>query len=363
MNQKPVLTQLNNGILSGPNAMPLKDLNSDNDDSFAQNRALFQKSYVKPINLSIKQTTQSIEQRRAPGIQHGFIIQGGATVNQKKWIGGNRDSSQVTKNRRVNTTGTIISNTGQQSFTNIRDNNTRIDALARVRGGGYMVPPKVTQKNVQPINTTLLPTYYRIISAGYQAYHNSNNQEIMNAAGMYPGFYTYTQSNTAGTPIVSPDSFARSYNILVINTDTGSTSTKRFDIFGYKTNEDLMISYLDNLSENDIVIIATYDEPSKTDSEPRAQKTLSQEFVSKIQEFGASSDFGSYDGTYEGSSLPSSVGFLQYRSAYVLVGSKGLGVGNGIERHKGNITSDPAALIDMRIAVQNGTYRLINSNV
>jgi len=155
MDQQPILTQLNNSILSGQNAMPLKDLTSNNEDSFAQNRSLFQKSYNKPIDLSVKQNTIITEQRRAPGIQHGFIIQGGATVNQKKWIGGNRDSSQVTKNRRVNTTGSILSNTGPQSFTNITDNNTRIDALARVRGGGYMVPPKVTQKNINSNNIFL----------------------------------------------------------------------------------------------------------------------------------------------------------------------------------------------------------------
>lgn len=148
ISQQPILEQLNNGILSSKNAMPLKDLTSDNADSFAMNRSIFQKSYIKPVDLSIPQVTQTIIQRQSPGIQHGFNIQGGATVNQKKWIGGNRDSSQITKNRRVQSTGKILSNTGPQSFNNISDNNTRIDALARVRGGGYMVPPKVTHKNM-----------------------------------------------------------------------------------------------------------------------------------------------------------------------------------------------------------------------
>ena len=149
ISQQPILEQLNNGILSSPNAMPLKDLTSDNADSFAMNRSIFQKSYIKPMNLSIPQVTQTIIQRQSPGIQHGFNIQGTATVNQKKWIGGNRDSSQITKNRRVQSTGKILSNTGPQSFTNTSDNNTRINALARVRGGGYIVPKKITQKNVQ----------------------------------------------------------------------------------------------------------------------------------------------------------------------------------------------------------------------
>ena len=149
ISQQPILKQLNNGILSTNNAMPLKDLTSDNTDSFSQNRLLFQKSYVKPTNLSIVQSTQPVIQRQSPGIQHGYNIQGTATVNQKKWIGGNRDSSQVTRVRRVQSTGQILNATGPQSFTNTSDNNTRIDALARVRGGGYMVPKKVSQKNVQ----------------------------------------------------------------------------------------------------------------------------------------------------------------------------------------------------------------------
>jgi len=150
ISQQPILEQLNNGILSGRNAMPLKDGTSDNADSFAMNRSIFQKSYIKPIDISVEQTTNTIIQRQSPGIQHGFNIQGGATVPQKKWIGGNRDSSQVTRFRRIQTTGQVLSVTGPQSFKNTSDNNTRIDALARVRGGGYMVPPKVTQKNLTP---------------------------------------------------------------------------------------------------------------------------------------------------------------------------------------------------------------------
>ena len=62
---------------------------------------------------------------------------------KKKWIGGNRDSSNVVMQRRQNAIITKNNTPGPQTV-NTSDNNVRIDALARVRGGGYTVPPKVT---------------------------------------------------------------------------------------------------------------------------------------------------------------------------------------------------------------------------
>jgi hypothetical protein len=355
ISQQPILEQLNNGILSGQNAMPLKDLTSDNADSFAQNRSLFQKSYTKSIDLSIPQITETTIQRKAPGIQHGFNIQGGATVNQKKWIGGNRDSSQITKNRRVQTTGKILSNTDNQSFKNISDNNTRIDALARVRGGGYMVPPKVTQKNVIPTNI-ITPAYYRIVSAGNDAISNSNS-----ATGVLPGFYKYTPANSSGIPIKNTlNGFQRSYNVLTIDKTTGDTNTSNYDIFGNNetdasANVTSMINYLSSLDINKNVIIATYDEPSRSGG-----AAIPANLITAIQNIGASSNFG-------GSTQTPVPGFLEYRSAYILVGSPGLGTGNGLEYYKGvnNLPTggDPSAFIDLRIAILNGEYTKIYSSV
>jgi len=66
----------------------------------------------------------------------------------KKWIGGNRDASQVARNRRVNAIGNGSFNANNQpfSFKTNRDVNVTRDALTRVRGGGSTVPKKVTQK-------------------------------------------------------------------------------------------------------------------------------------------------------------------------------------------------------------------------
>lgn len=350
MNQQPLPKQINNGILYGRNAMPLKDLTSDNTDSFAQNRTIFQKSYVPPVDLSVPQVTQTIIQRQAPGIQHGFNIQGGATVNQKKWIGGNRDSSQITRNRRVNTTGKIQSTLGEQSFTNKSDNNTRNEALARVRGGGYTVPPKVTQKNVQQPIVNNIPTdptkYYRIVSAGLNALTNS-----LNTTGVQPGFYTYTPTNMTGTRIFNstsvPIGFYRSYNVLTINKTTGITDFRNFDVFGLQANADTMANYLTSLDINTIVIVATFDEPSISQG-----GILPTSLVTAIQNIGGSSDYGTVTD-----------GFIQYRSAYILVGSPGLGVDNGLEFYKGAVLNDPDAFIDVRISVFEGEYTKIYSSI
>jgi hypothetical protein len=147
--ERPILTQLNNGITRATNGMPLKDLTSDNQTSFEMNRTLFTKSYVAKPNFRSMTLGKSIIQRNAAGIQHSAVIDGPKTVLQKKWIGGNRDASSIVANRRKNTTGQVMSFVGPSSFVNVSDNTTRINALARVRGGGARVPIGVTHKNVK----------------------------------------------------------------------------------------------------------------------------------------------------------------------------------------------------------------------
>jgi hypothetical protein len=152
MNGKPIINELNNGTLSTIHAMPLKGINSDNTESFAIDRNLFEKAYQPPIDFSKKQTTRSFFQRHTPAIHNGFVIDGPKSVQQKKWIGGNRDSSSVTRNRRINSTGSILSKTGPQSFNTVKDTTTYIDALSRVRGAGYRTPIMVGYKNVKTFN-------------------------------------------------------------------------------------------------------------------------------------------------------------------------------------------------------------------
>lgn len=152
MDGQPIRTEINNGVLSSTNAMPLKNLTSDNTQSFSNNRQLFQNAYQPPVNYSLTQTTLSFFQRSTGALPHGYVVDGPKSVFQKKWIGGNRDASQTAMRRRMNSTGASMTATGPQSFNTINDTTTRINALARVRCAGSRVPIGVTHKNVTSFN-------------------------------------------------------------------------------------------------------------------------------------------------------------------------------------------------------------------
>jgi hypothetical protein len=347
MNQVPVPQQSNNGILNTTHAMPQKELTSDNDSSFGMNRSLFQKSYQPPVNFMQFQMSYSKIQRQSPAIQHGYVLDGPKSVGQKKWIGTNRDASDIINRKRVNATGSQLNKSGPQSFKNPNDNNPRIDALARVRGSGYRVPPKVTNR---PVKNP--PTYYRIISIG-------NNS----SSSVSPGFYRYTQNNPSLTALANvqmsaPNQFRRSYNVLTIDRITGETTFTNYDIFGdvSNTNTNAMITQINSLTSSVIVIVSTYDEPRST---ANAAQPLTQLFVDAMKRCGASASFGSSNGTYTPGSYN---GFIYYRSAYILVGIPGVGVGGGLERYVGGniLDGDPNARIDLRISVTNGQYSYVS---
>ena len=346
--------------------MPLKDLTSDNDASFELSRKLFNKAYQPDINYNTAPVGRSFFQRREPAIHNGFIVDGPKSVQQKKWIGGNRDASQITANRRRTTTGETMNYSGPQSFTNPKDNNPRIDALARVRGGGASVPPKVAARPVTYYNGPTIIQYYRIVSAGlnataiisggtatgYVKYASSS------AYNLSPGIYSYTNIIPTQKPLynVLPlGTFGRSYNVLVIDKATGATAFNRFDVFGYLSSATAMATYLNSLPSTVIVIIATYDEPANTNSQTTGQYISSTTpidntgFIAAVRRCGASSYFGN----------PSQ---MFYRSAYVLVGTPGIGQGKGLEKFAGgNIADgDPGAVVDLTIYFANGQYTYVS---
>ena len=339
---RPIINQLNNGLLSSINAMPAKDSTSDNTGI---DRRLFTRTYQPRINFSVGQITRSIEQRRSPAIEHGFIIDGPKSVQQKKWIGGNRDASSVTKARRSSSTGSTMTAPGPTSFFS-KEKNSRIEALARCRGGGASVPPKVTGKifNFDSNTPELdLRDYYRIISAGLAAYSNS-----FNYSGIVSGFYSYTPQNLVGTPIRNTvtGGFQRSYNVMTIDRTTGVTVNTTYDVFGTAGQALALENYLNGLSSTVIVVVAGYDEPRYTMGGP-----LPAGLITAMQNCGASTNFGS---------VPS--GFITYRSSYILVGIPGCGTGNGLEKYRGLdiVGGDPNAFLDLRFSVLNGEYTYIS---
>jgi hypothetical protein len=109
-----------NGILSSSYAMPFKEDNADGQNSFSMGRQVYY------------ETTRANE---------SFTPQ---IMQQKKWIGGNRDASQRTTDARTNAIGlgSMNPNGGPTSFKNIADNNTERNARQRARSGGAVAPLK-----------------------------------------------------------------------------------------------------------------------------------------------------------------------------------------------------------------------------
>lgn len=126
------LHDTNNGVLTGMKAMPQKDLTSDGESTFEIGRQVYMRTLPNAIQPHLSQT--------------------------KKWYG-NRDASQIVANRR-NTQiglGSLNASGKPMSFTSIKDVNTVNDALARVRGGGAVAPPKKSANKHNAPTPTFLP--------------------------------------------------------------------------------------------------------------------------------------------------------------------------------------------------------------
>jgi len=119
MFQTFIINDLDNGALTGVKAMPQKDSTSDSQSTFSMGRQVFSNTYTTNI----------------PSVEK---------FNQKKWIGGNRDASDVTTRNRNNRigNGSLNSSGALISFTTYKDVNTVNDALTRVRAGGAVAPAK-----------------------------------------------------------------------------------------------------------------------------------------------------------------------------------------------------------------------------
>ena len=126
ISMKPILTDINNAVLTSPRAMPLKDSTSDGTSTFAMGRRDFRMSLVADTRVQ----SQNL---------------------QKKWIGGNRDASQIVDNRRINSQASSLNSNGQKiAFTSKNDPNTVRDALVRCRNAGSAVPAKCIHKYSNP---------------------------------------------------------------------------------------------------------------------------------------------------------------------------------------------------------------------
>lgn len=111
---KWTIQNINNAVLTADNAMPLKDITSNNEGRFQMDRLRFIESI--------------------PNVVHA----------ENKWMGESRDASDVMRRRRAGAVGkgTFNANNNQFSFTNPNDKNSRNSALRRVRAGGSVAPAK-----------------------------------------------------------------------------------------------------------------------------------------------------------------------------------------------------------------------------
>lgn len=155
---------------------------------------------------------------------------------------------------------------------------------------------------------------YRIVSKGLSAITN-----------LTPGVY-----DESGTKVFTP---SRSYGLVVLDRITQAiTFSASYDIYGTESKAKELSDKLNSLDSTSIVIVTTYDEP-------QTHRTV--ELMLAMYRCGASYTlFGSKD--------------FQYRSAYVLVGVPGQGVGTGIEFYAGSETNSVDSVIDTQITIDKG---------
>lgn len=108
---------------------------------------------------------------------------------------------------------------------------------------------------------------------------------------------------------------ARSYNVLVLDSDTGNVfDHQHFDVYGdsSKVIANQAAAYINQIPDTKIIIVSTYDEP---------QTNLKGSNL--------------YDALLSIGGSKSVLDTIMYRGAYILVGKTGLGEGQGIERYAG----------------------------
>lgn len=145
MMQRFILQDIKNNTLSANHAMPLKDSTSDGASSFEMGRKIYTNmNMAAPVHQSTIHVSPPTTMRQP---NNNFYPTTVTSLAQKKWLGGNnRDASQIIANRRNEGIGkaSINLNNTKMAFCNNNNNSNMINShLRRVRGGGYVVPPKV----------------------------------------------------------------------------------------------------------------------------------------------------------------------------------------------------------------------------
>lgn len=152
ISMQPIINNINNAVLKGVHASPAKDGSSDGTNSFSVTRHEYVnvQNQKAPLRADLKPAYFGMS-----GFMNGnrivpTIFDGTHSVEQKKWIGGNRDASAVSRKNRVNTVGngTLNASANPTSFMSKTDVNVQRNAMHRARSGGAIAPAKKTHNYV-----------------------------------------------------------------------------------------------------------------------------------------------------------------------------------------------------------------------
>jgi len=165
------INDINNNQLSGIKASPLKDSTSDGQSSFEMGRQVYARTLpYNPNTAPSTSTTYNWHVRQ--NVQQTTTLPTGNSsqyMNGKKWYG-NRDASQIIRNRRTSQIGmgSLNASGNVMSYTSNIEKNSVQDALRRVRGGGAVAPEK---KNAN-LNNAPTPSFAPIQNKGIYGLRN-----------------------------------------------------------------------------------------------------------------------------------------------------------------------------------------------
>jgi len=139
----PIINDLNNNRASGYRPMPIKDITSDGQATFAMGRQIFARGYAANPSTESKPPVIGIESYLSKNRILPTVFDSTHTKIQKKWIGGIRDSSQRTATLTATTVGASLNQSqGPFSYTSYTETNTVRNAKIRTRSGGAVAPVK-----------------------------------------------------------------------------------------------------------------------------------------------------------------------------------------------------------------------------
>lgn len=145
----PIINDLNNNRASGYRPMPIKDITSDGTSTFAMGRQVFARSYVENPSTALKPPVIGIEGYLSKNRILPTVFDSTHTAQQKKWIGGIRDSSQRTATLASTAVGVSLNQSqGPYSYTSYTETNTVRNAKIRTRCGGSVAPIKCNYRVV-----------------------------------------------------------------------------------------------------------------------------------------------------------------------------------------------------------------------